>query len=204
MKRIIAHWTAGTWKASTEDRKHYHFIVESDGNVVRGNWPVKNNESIPKGSSEYAAHTLNCNTQSIGISMACMAGATESPFHAGNYPMTQQQFEAMCEKIASLCKQYSIEVTPQTVLSHAEVQPTLGIKQRGKWDFTRLPFNPKIVGAKACGDFMRERVQYYSKTKSPLSPPPPQPSKVVGVSTTAEPPPQSFWSKVGAFFSRSS
>ena len=28
MKRIIWHWTAGTNKATAEDKEHYHFIIE--------------------------------------------------------------------------------------------------------------------------------------------------------------------------------
>ena len=30
-------------------------------------------------------------------------------------------------------------MTRQTILSHAEVQPTLGVKQRGKWDIAWIP-----------------------------------------------------------------
>ena len=46
-------------------------------------------------------------------------------------------------------------VTPHTVLSHAEVQQALGIKQRGKWDISHLAFDPWGIGAKACGDIFR-------------------------------------------------
>ncbi|MGF7055404.1 hypothetical protein GGC47_004615 [Bosea sp. OAE752] len=46
-------------------------------------------------------------------------------------------------------------MTPKTVLSHAEVQGTLKIAQRGKWDIARLAFDPSAVGAKACGDTFR-------------------------------------------------
>ncbi|WP_248311240.1 hypothetical protein [Bosea sp. UNC402CLCol] len=46
-------------------------------------------------------------------------------------------------------------MTPKTVLSHAEVQGTLKIAQRGKWDIARLAFDPPVGGAKACGDMFR-------------------------------------------------
>src|SRR5690606_24142627 len=49
-------------------------------------------------------------------------------------------------------------VTRKTMLSHAEVQGTLGIAQRQKWDFTRLPFNDSLRGAHAIGDWMRSRI----------------------------------------------
>lgn len=156
MQRIICHWSAGAHDASWLDRKHYHLIIEGDGNLVRGDRSIADNEAPIRGA--YAAHTLNCNTGSIGVSMACMAGATESPFNAGRYPMTRPQWDVFVESVAELCKRYGIKVTPTTVLSHAEVQANLGVRQKGKWDFTRLPPFPDIKGAKACGDFLRAAV----------------------------------------------
>ena len=159
MKRIICHWTGGPYKANSIDRKHYHFIFEDDGREVVGNHSVSANKRPRKG--RYAAHTYRCNTGSIGLSVACMRGAKERNF--GRYPMTEIQFEAMCAKAAALCNQYDIPVTARTVLSHAEVQPTLKRRQRGKWDFTRLPFKGELKGHKACGDYMRERVSEYMR-----------------------------------------
>ncbi|MEF2554049.1 N-acetylmuramoyl-L-alanine amidase [Aurantimonas sp. A2-1-M11] len=157
MQRIVCHWSAGAHDASWLDRKHYHFIIEGDGNLVRGDRSVSDNAAPIRGA--YAAHTRNCNTGSIGVSMACMAGAVERPFDAGRYPMTRPQWDAFVATVADLCQRYGIKVTPKTVLSHAEVQSNLGIAQRGKWDFTRLPPFPDLVGAKVCGDFMRASVQ---------------------------------------------
>lgn len=137
MKRIIWHWSAGTHTPSTLDKEHYHFIIAGDGTVHPGKWPVEANEKPVKG--KYAAHTLNCNTGSIGIAVAAMAGAIERPFDAGKYPITPAQVDALIALSRKLGKQYGIPVTPQTMLSHAEVQPTLGIKQRGKWDIAWLP-----------------------------------------------------------------
>jgi hypothetical protein len=156
MQRVICHWTAGRHKATDLDRKHYHFIIEGDGNLVRGVPSVKLNETPAKVG--YAAHTLNCNSGSIGVSMACMYNAKESPFNPGPAPMTAVQWNAMVKAVAELCRFYQIPVTPKTVLSHAEVQANLGIKQRGKWDFTRLAFDSSVIGAKACGDKMRREV----------------------------------------------
>jgi hypothetical protein len=64
----------------------------------------------------------------------------------------------MVRGIAQLCDVYGIPVTPETVLSHGEVQTTLGIAQSGKWDFTRLAWNPEIYGATACGNLLRTHV----------------------------------------------
>lgn len=155
MKRIIIHWTAGTHNVSEADKEHYHFIVSGDGKVVAGDHEVADNLSTADG--DYAAHTLGCNKDSIGISMACMGNAVEGKSD-GPWPMTRVQFDAMIAKVRELAGRYKIPVTPQTILTHAEVQPTLGIRQRGKWDITRIPFMPDLKGHKACGDFIRAAV----------------------------------------------
>lgn len=156
MKAIVAHWSAGQHKASVLDAEHYHIIVEGDGNLVKGDHDIKDN--VNTADDDYAAHTRHFNTNVIGVSVACMVGAIERPFNPGTDPMTQVQWDKLMLVIADLCRFYNIPVTPQTVLSHAEVQGTLGIMQRGKWDFTRLAFDPQTVGAKACGDKMRRQV----------------------------------------------
>jgi hypothetical protein len=156
MKRVIAHWSAGAHKASALDREHYHIIFQGDGTPVRGDHTIDDN--VNTADDDYATHTRACNQGSIGVSLACMAGAIENPFNPGKFAMTRKQWDAMTTGIAELCKRYAIPVTPKTVLSHAEVQGTLGIRQNGKWDFTRLPFDASIKGAKAVGDRMRAEV----------------------------------------------
>lgn len=157
MKRIIAHWTGGANRASSLDREHYHKIVEIDGTVVTGNETIADN--IVTSDGDYAAHTLHLNTGSIGVAVCGMAGAVESPLSCGDHPITETQFDAFCETIARLCLEYDIEVTPQTVLTHAEVETNLGVKQRGKWDITVLPWRSDLRGARVCGDYMREKVK---------------------------------------------
>lgn len=161
MARIICHWTAGSYSVSEIDKEHYHFIIGGDGVPVRGDHAVMDNVNTADG--DYAAHTLNCNTGSIGISLACMAGAVESPFNPGPYPMRQGQWDVLVRAVAQLCQHYKIAVTPKTVLSHAEVQGTLGITQRGKWDYTRLPFIPTVTGAVNVGNMLRAEVSAYLK-----------------------------------------
>ncbi len=156
MKRVIAHWTGGGGRASALDRKHYHRLVERDGTVVEGDEAIEDN--IVTSDDDYAAHTLRLNTGSIGVALCGMNAAVEHPFDAGPSPITEAQFDAFCRVIADLCLDYAIPVTPQTVLSHAEVEPTLGVKQRGKWDIARLPWRSDVRGARAVGDVMRARV----------------------------------------------
>jgi hypothetical protein len=166
MERIICHWTAGGHKATALDREHYHYIFEGDGAEVRGDRPVEANREPMRGN--YAAHTLNCNSGSIGLAVACMRGAVEGKTH-GPSPMTRAQWDAMVARAAALCRQYSIPVTPRTVLTHAEVQGNLGIRQRGKWDIAVLPFEPSVRGARAVGERLRAEVRAAMGDASPAA-----------------------------------
>ena len=69
-----------------------------------------------------ASHTLNANTGAIGVSMCCMTGAKETPFDAGNSPMTPNQWDTMIQVVAGLAKRYGILVTPKTIY-HARCSP---------------------------------------------------------------------------------
>lgn len=151
MKRIICHWTAGNHRASALELGRYHFIVEGDGTVIAGKFRPEDNLDPQPG--RYAAHTLNCNTGSVGIALAAMAGAQERPFRTGAAPITDRQLQAFATLAAELAAKYKIPLTRQTVLTHAEVQPTLGIRQKAKWDITwlpgmALPADPVFVGDK--------------------------------------------------------
>ncbi len=109
MKRIICHWTAGGYKATSLDRAHYHILIEGDGNLVRGTHSIADNVSTADGV--YAAHTAKCNTGSIGVAVCAMGGAVREPFHAGPYPMTLEQWNIMARVVAELCQFYQIPVT---------------------------------------------------------------------------------------------
>lgn len=157
MARIIFHWTAGAHTPSDLDKSHYHILIDSTGKLVRGK-PTIDLNSLPKAKAGYAAHTLNCNTGSIGVSLCGMAGAVERPFDPGKSPITPEQWAALIQVCADLCGHYEIPVSPKTVLSHAEVQVNLGIKQKGKWDIAILPFNRTFDTAAKVGAELRANV----------------------------------------------
>jgi len=158
MSRIHIHWTAGGHDANATDKKSYHILVQGDGTLIRGDRSIKANE---KGSGMTpASHTLSANTGAIGVSMCCMGGkgVKESPFAAGKFPMTRVQWDKMVEVVGTLATRYGIPVTSKTILTHAEVEPNLKIKQKGKWDITRVAFDSSLVGHKAVGDKIRQGV----------------------------------------------
>ncbi len=151
MNRIILHWTGGAHKPNSRDRSHYHFLVDGDGMVIPS-IPVENN-AAPL-SPGYAGHTLNCNTNSIGVAICACLNANENPLDFGSYPPTARQLGALVELVASLCRQYHIPVDSHHVLTHGEVQHNLGIRQRGKWDLNALPH---IQGPG--GDYLRRAIK---------------------------------------------
>ncbi len=157
LSRIIMHWTAGADGVNDLERNHYHVIVDRLGKVFMGALKPEANESCRDG--RYAAHTRALNTGSIGVAMDAMAGAKESPFDPGKYPITKAQVTAFTSVIADLCETYKIPVTRQTVLTHAEVQPTLKIRQRNKWDITWLPGMDRPGNPLEVGDKLRELIK---------------------------------------------
>jgi hypothetical protein len=172
MKRIIIHWTAGGHTPSNLDKGHYHFLIDGAGKVHAGAFPVEANAKPVKG--KYAAHTLNCNTGSIGVAVCAMAGAVERPFDAGRAPITPAQVKALAALLGDLCARYKIPVTRETVLSHAEVQPTLGIKQRGKWDIAWLPGMKAPGDPVKVGDKIRAMVGHVKETPVSVTRPAPR------------------------------
>ena len=153
MKRIVIHWSAGSNKVSSIDKEHYHFIVDGEGNVVKGDHKPEDNLSVADGV--YAAHTKGANAGAIGVAVAAMLDA-KGPGQLGPYPIKKAQFDAMIGLVKKLIKQYKIPVTNTTVLTHAEVQKNLGIKQNGKIDISfGIPGKPDLTTATACGDYIR-------------------------------------------------
>lgn len=171
MKRIIWHWSAGSHKASSSDREHYHYMIQGDGSVVVGDKPVSAN-AAPL-SRNYAAHTANLNTDSIGIAVCAMRGARQSPFAPGDQPITDAQVEALVTLTAMLARDYGIPVSRTTILSHAEVQPTLGIRQAGKWDIAWLPGRSSANDPIGVGDYLRARVTEKLNPQRPAPKPAP-------------------------------
>lgn len=158
MKRIHWHWTAGAPGVNPKEADSYNFIITwPDGEVIEC-VPVER-QKPPLVNGAYAAHTKDANSWAIGIAVDAMADAQERPFSAGNYPITQKQIDALVKLSRDLGRQYGIPVTRQTMLSHAEVQKTLGIRQNAKWDITWLPGMDAPGDAVAVGDMLRAMVR---------------------------------------------
>lgn len=159
LNRIIIHHTAGTYKANATDLSHYHYLVESDGKIIRGKFIPEDNANCNDG--KYAAHTGGGNTGSIGISLCGMYGYISGKPSSTKYPLTQKQWEACWKKVAQLCKEYNIAVSPETVLTHYEfglAHPNTS--SSGKIDINYLHISPDVE-AKKVGDYIRGKVKWY-------------------------------------------
>lgn len=156
MKRIIIHWTAGTYQPNTHEYECYHYLVNGDGVVIKGKYTPEDNLNCTDG--KYAAHTGGGNTGSIGIAMCGMAGFTGS-VSSTKYPLTKVQCERCFKLIAELAKLYNIPINPQTVMTHYE----FGLKHpetssAGKIDINYLPAYDK---RDKVGDFIRSKAKWY-------------------------------------------
>lgn len=199
MKRIHWHWTAGAPGINPKESDSYNFVITwPDGEVVPC-VPVER-QIPPLVNGAYAAHTKGANSWAIGISIDAMAGAKERPFSAGEYPITEKQVQALVKLSHDLGKKYGIPVTPETMLTHAEVQPVLGIKQNQKWDITWLPGMAIPNDPVAVGNKLRAMVKT-AGIPQPAKQPAPAPQAPRPAPAPLKPK-QGFWAALLALFGR--
>ena len=148
LHRLHFHWTGGGNKANATDRAHYHFLFEGDGHEIAANH-----------IQAALAHTKNANSGALGLSLCGMAEAVERPFSAGKAPITEAAVAAMIRRAAELCVAFDIPVSRWSTLTHAEIQPTLGIPQRQKWDVNFLPGMTAPTDPITAGDRLRAMLQ---------------------------------------------
>lgn len=148
-KNIVLHWTAGGYFPNMTDKKHYHYVVDKDGKEYTGDCTPTDNLNCNDG--KYAAHCGGGNTGRIGIAICCCKDI--------NIPPTQKQVEAMCKLAAQLCFTYKLK--PADCITHAEFgQRYPKTSSSGKIDINSLPY-AKISGIKACGDYLRNKINWY-------------------------------------------
>lgn len=142
--RLHLHWTGSGYVPNARDKEPYHLLIDGEGRIIRCH-----------PDTAHLAHTLNANGGAIGISVCAMAGGQERPFDHGPAPVTVKQLQALAGAAAALCKQYDIPVSRWSTLMHSEVQPTLGIAQRQKWDLNWLPGMRAPTDPLTAGDKLR-------------------------------------------------
>ena len=111
--KIYLHWSAGHYGSLFSD---YHINIDKNGEIY-----VSTNDF-----SEVLNHTYRRNTGSIGIALACCAGATSNDL--GDEPPTSEQIDAMAKSCAIILKELGLtpnDITTQYVLTHGEAADNL-------------------------------------------------------------------------------
>lgn len=154
-KNIVYHWTAGNYKPSSHDKKYYHFLIDGEGNIHKGNFNPKDNEKII--GNNYAAHCGGGNTGRIGIAVCCMRDINTKP--------TQIQIKKLCSLGAELCLLYGL--TPKDCITHAMfglLHPNTS--SAGKIDINIIPYE-NITGIEKCNSYLQQKTQgYYNEFKN--------------------------------------
>lgn len=161
VRGIVLHWTAGASGFIEYERSRYNFLHSNTGDTIDGGATVAEQVMYDWRRGIGVSHCKSMNTGWIGQSLDAMAGAKQTnPMVWGTNPITWKGIDAMLAKTAELVKEYNIPVSKWTVLTHAEVQPTLGIAQNWKWDYTCLPGDTNgFQDPVEIGDKLRQRLK---------------------------------------------
>src|SRR5210317_863152 len=108
-RKIFLHWSAGAYNDAANA---YHSIVLGDGEVVR-HTPYDRDKRT---------HTGGGNINSVGLSVAAMAGATENNF--GSYPVKEIQIQKMVLEAAKLAVDWG----------WSEVNIRNNVRTHGEWE----------------------------------------------------------------------
>lgn len=134
--RITAHHTGGGYTPNAIDLRSYPICIDGDGQPHRGSHPWDANAAgKPLVSGRYFAHTRGLNSGNFGIAICAMAGGQWSNPRGSKAFPRPAQVDALISEMAARCRQFGIVPDRRFTLSHAEVEPTLGVRQAQKWDF---------------------------------------------------------------------
>jgi hypothetical protein len=158
-RRIILHWTGGMYYPTAYERKHYHYLIDVDGDVVDGLCKPADNDNCNDG--RYAAHTGGGNTRSIGLAVCGMFGFI-SKTCPGEYPLSRVQVERMFSLCAELLHDEGhVAVTAENLMTHYEFgKKNPKTSSAGKIDITYLSPWPDLF-PEDVGHFIRRKVQWY-------------------------------------------
>ena len=159
LKRIIVHWDAGHGEVTQTALDHYHYVVDKYGLVHTGKYKPEDNEDCK--DDKIAGHTGGGNTGAIGVAICgmCCFDSKAKKCKVESDNITQKGMESLFAWVAYLCKKYSIKT--KDVITHAEFgKAHEDTTSKGKIDIIAIPY-AKVYGVKECGDYIRNKVQWY-------------------------------------------
>ena len=149
--RITIHWTGGLYTPNEGEKEHYHFLVDGDGVVHKGNHKPEDNISCNDGN--YAQHCGGGNTGNIGVSICSMFNK--------DVPIKRIQLEAVCRLVAELSLRYGIPVGSKTIFTHSEFGNTHPeTTSHGKIDIDYLP-TINLYDRDIIGNWLRNKITWY-------------------------------------------
>ena len=154
--KITFHHTAGIYTPNTHEKHCYHYLIDKNGRIYKGDFSIADNYDCTDG--KYAAHCGGGNTKNIGIAF-CGNFRFSEKTKKTNYPLTRPQLEAGFKLAAELCKKYGITISPETVFTHYEFDQRKK-KPEGKIDIVYMPSFSHVPPAEV-GDFIRNKVKWY-------------------------------------------
>ena len=151
LSKITIHWTAGMYKPNDCEKSHYHFLIDGDGNVVKGKYKPEDNINCQDG--KYAPHTGGGNTGNIGVAICGMWN--------NDVVITRKQVEACCKLVAELSDKYGIPISSKNIFTHAEFGNRYpNSTSRGKRDIDRLDC-VCVYGVEPVGRWLRNKISWY-------------------------------------------
>lgn len=155
MKRIIYHWSGGTYRPNCVDIKHYHFLIDEKGKIYHGDFLPEDNANCTDG--KYAMHTGGGNTNSIGIAFCGMRGFVDRK-RVGNYPLTKKQCEAGFLLGAKLVLRYNLDLSD--ILS-IQTHYGFGLRNKHTSSFNKID----IIYLPPYPDIKKEKIEKFIFSK---------------------------------------
>ena len=159
IKHLFLHWT-GCQYGQVFDA--YHINIDEHGEIYLTCRTLHDRKE----------HTWNRNTGAVGITLCCAYKADLSshgvPDYKGLCPPTALQIEQMAIVVAILCRELELEISFDTVRTHAEVadQDDYGPAKHPidmRWDLYRLTDLPDCQNLCPGGVVLRKKAKAYSK-----------------------------------------
>lgn len=152
LDKIYLHWTATNYTLSAA----YHICIAKDGSI-----------HIMHPLDVTLAATWKRNTGSVAIALACAYDAvaySKTNVDMGSAPPTKYQVEAMAQVVCALSDALEIDITPETVMTHAEAADldNYGIYSMDpdlRWDLLLLPDYDGEM--KPGGEVIRGKAMWY-------------------------------------------
>jgi hypothetical protein len=174
--KVYLHWTGGWHEPNAVDKADYHILINGEGDLL----------FMADDLTEAREHTFGRNSRAVAIALCCgVLGACDAKtglMANSKAPYTAAQIESMAKAVAVLLPALGLDISIDTVLTHAEAADNLDgwmvdysqlkggrngqpygmygpLHTFERWDLWKLvDYDGAIRGG---GDILRGKAQYY-------------------------------------------